>query len=148
MFSRACLCLVFLFVRRRPPLWRDIVTQTNSSKDCLRQYPEGRYCGSQAWKIDRTLCALIGEKLMFYQSIKQIKSVLLFRACKIYIVKQMKKPKPFIKPLITTLRTFESTREMLKTRACGSCFFTDFHRVLNVRRVLTQTLQISFFFAK
>ena len=37
VFSRACLCLVFLFVRGRPPLWRDIVTQTNSSKDCLRQ---------------------------------------------------------------------------------------------------------------
>ena len=26
VFSRVCLCLVFLFVRERPPLWRGFVT--------------------------------------------------------------------------------------------------------------------------
>ena len=40
--------------------------------------------------------ALIGQKPMFYQSIKQKKRVLLFCARKIYIIKQMKKPKQCI----------------------------------------------------
>ena len=37
--------------------------------------------------------ALTGQKSMFYQSIKQKKCVLLFFARKIYILKQIKKPK-------------------------------------------------------
>ena len=40
--------------------------------------------------------ALIGQKPMFYQSIKHKKRVLLFCGCKIYILKQTKKPKPCI----------------------------------------------------
>ena len=41
--------------------------------------------------------ALIGQKPMFYQSIEhRIKRVLLFCVRKIHIIKQMKKPKPFI----------------------------------------------------
>ena len=42
-------------------------------------------------------------------------SALLLEACKIIIVKQMKKPKPCITLTDKTLQTFENTREMYKT---------------------------------
>ena len=57
--------------------------------------------------------ALIGEKPMFYQSIKQKKRALLFCACKVYIIKQMKKPKP--------ARNVENSRLRLWFSAFLSC---------------------------
>ena len=47
----------------------------------------------------------------------------------LYIIKQMKKPKPWITQPDKTLRTFENTREMKKTFACG-WYFLHFPRVL------------------
>ena len=35
VFSRVCLCLVFLFVGERPPLWRGIVTPTPTEPEPL-----------------------------------------------------------------------------------------------------------------
>ena len=61
--------------------------------------------------------ALTGQKSMFYQSIKQKKCVLLFFACKIYILKQIKKPKLCI--TLSAARVF-----------CISLAFSNIHRVL------------------
>ena len=56
--------------------------------------------------------ALIGQKPVFYQSIKHRKSVFYcFSPHDLYIIKQMKKPKRVLH-CNKTLRTFENTREM------------------------------------
>ena len=71
----------------------------------------------------------IGRKSMFHRSIKQRKSVFYcLLPHYLYIIKQMKKPKPCI--TLGHLRTIE-------TLAGGSCFL-HFPRVLKRRRVLSQ----------
>ena len=57
--------------------------------------------------------ALIGRKAMCYLIIKHRKSVLLFSAFRIYIIKQMKMPEPHISLLDCdkTFQAFKNTQE-------------------------------------
>ena len=81
--------------------------------------------------IDGTLCARsIGQKLMFYQSIKRRKSVFccfsIFAACRIYMIK----PKPCIRLCLFVIRhfghfkTLERCKHFPRVLKCPSCFIT------------------------
>ena len=82
--------------------------------------------------------ALIGQKPMFYQSIKQRKSVFYcFSPHYLYIIKQMKKPKALYYPVIKHsghLRTLEKCR---KHSLAARVFYISFVSS-NARRVLSQ----------
>ena len=54
VFSRVCLCLVFLFVRERPPLWRGFVTEGEEifwTKDSNLSTPKNLYTGDSRVKF-------------------------------------------------------------------------------------------------
>ena len=79
--------------------------------------------------------ALIGRKPMFYQSIKHRNSVFYcFSSHYLYIITQMKKPKPCIKHS-GHLRTLEKCRKHSPVARFFATFFLVFS---NARRVLSQ----------